>query len=371
MSKQMKIIMITDNLMKGGKERRLMELLVFLESMDNIKINLVLLKNHIEYNAIYQLKNTRLIILERKIKRDPSIFLKLWNICKNFQPEVVHSWGSQPSVYISPICYIKKIPLINGMITNAFLKKLSSTRFRALLTFPLSTKILSNSKAGLLAYRAPLNKSLVIYNGVHLNRFKNLPSRRQIKQELHIKKPFVVGMVGAFHPRKDYDTFFSAVKKVVRWRDDICFLAIGNGTMLDHYKFVTSEIPSDNLKFLGNRDQIEKYINLFDVGVLLTNTNVHQEGLSNAIIEYMAMGKPVIATEGGGTIELVDNYVNGFLVKPHDDNMFIERLYTLLDNESLRKEFGSNGQKKIQNEFSISIMTNKFLKLYNELCDKS
>ena len=57
----------------------------------------------------------------------------------------------------------------------------------------------------------------------------------------------------------------------------------------------------DKIIFLGKIANVENIINIFDIGILITNSKVHGEGVSNSIIEYMALGKPVIATRGGGT----------------------------------------------------------------------
>ena len=78
--------------------------------------------------------------------------------------------------------------------------------------------------------------------------------------------------------------------------------------------------------FLGKRSNVESIINIFDVGILLTNSKVHGEGISNSIMEYMALGKPVIATRGGGTNEVVIEGENGYLIDPFNEDQLIEKI---------------------------------------------
>jgi glycosyltransferase involved in cell wall biosynthesis len=88
---------------------------------------------------------------------------------------------------------------------------------------------------------------------------------------------------------------------------------------------------------------VESYINVMDVCVLATFT----EGISNSVMEYMALGKPVVATEGGGTGELVRSGETGFLVKPSDPGMMAGKIEELISDEELRKRMGEMGKDRI------------------------
>jgi glycosyltransferase involved in cell wall biosynthesis len=95
----------------------------------------------------------------------------------------------------------------------------------------------------------------------------------------------------------------------------------------------------------------------------------HNEGIPNAVMEYMALSKPVIATDSGGTSELVLETVSGFLVD-RDIDLIAENIIQLLDNPSLRKQMGINGRVIIENKFTISKMGAEFVKQYKELSEK-
>ena len=105
----------------------------------------------------------------------------------------------------------------------------------------------------------------------------------------------------------------------------------------------------------------------FDIGVLLNNTKGHGEGISNAIMEYMAAGLPVIATDAGGTPELVKDKISGFLVPAFDPEIVVGKINYLLKNEQIRKEMGQKGRKIIEAEFNLGKMVSSYLNLYQNL----
>ena len=114
---------------------------------------------------------------------------------------------------------------------------------------------------------------------------------------------------------------------------------------------------------MGRKRDVETFINIFDIAVLSS----HTEGISNAILEYMALGKPVIASRGGGTSELVLDNVTGFLTQPCAANAMYEKILLLLENKKLRLKLGNMGRERIMNEFNFRKMLNSFFKIYNTL----
>lgn len=362
-----KILHIVDSLRGGGKERQLIELLKSLDTSDEITNEVILLKNINQYPESKDLKNVRIHILERRIKKDPTIFFKIKKIVKSFNPQIIQSWGSMPSVYALPSVINSNRKFVNYAIQNGICFRYKREWVRSKITFPFSDIILANSYAGIEAYPTIPEKSDVIYNGVHLNRFFNIEKAEVIRARFNITTPYVIGMVGAFHPRKDYDTFLKAARDILNERRDICFLLIGDGINLEKCKEYAKDLPKENIKFLGRQNDVESIINIFDIGVLTTNIRIHREGISNSIIEYMAMGKPVIATQGGGTPEIIDKNINGFILKPEDEIGLKAKIYYLIENSKIRENFGVSAKRKIELGFSIDLMVNSFCNLYKEL----
>ena len=82
---------------------------------------------------------------------------------------------------------------------------------------------------------------------------------------------------------------------------------------------------------------------------------------------YMAMGKPVVATAGGGTTEIIDDGVNGFLVLPSDPEILATKIQLLLDDTALRRIMGQAGLIRIKEAFSIDRMVDDYLSLYRRV----
>ena len=99
----------------------------------------------------------------------------------------------------------------------------------------------------------------------------------------------------------------------------------------------------------------------------MTNTENHGEGISNSIIEYMASGKPVLATRGGGTDEVVKDNYNGYLIEPRDENQLKERISNLYNNRNLLRELGENAQKYVWENFDLEKKTTEYIDIYRNL----
>ena len=367
----MKILFFIDCLVAGGKERRLTQLMKGLRSKKGIEFELVVMRKEIHYKEIFDW-NIKIHYLLRESKKDVSIFSKFYKICKIFQPDIVHCWESMTAIIAVPVCKLLNIKLVNGMVTNTPVKQNIFNKYwlRAKLTFPFSNIIIGNSLAGLSAYGAPVKKSACIYNGMDLARFENLKNKSEVTEEIFgnaSQDIFVVGMVAAFEDRKDYKLLVKAATSLLPFNSNIRFVLVGDGTNFNEIKNQVPSFLSDKIIFLGKKSDIESIVNIFDVGILLTNTKVHGEGISNSIIEYMALCKPVIATRSGGTNELVIDDKNGYLIDGDNDKQLIEKIERFVKNKNLIDELGKNGKQLVNEKFDIKVITGQYINMYNKL----
>ncbi|HBE40756.1 MAG TPA: hypothetical protein DDW27_06050 [Bacteroidales bacterium] len=364
----MKIFFVIDTLGAGGKERRLTELLKALVGKQELKSELVVMSEDIHYNEIYDLGIPVHKVL-RKTVNDPRVFRELYVLIKAYNPDIVHCWESMTAMYLAPVTKILNCILINGMVTNAPVRQniFNKHWLRARLTFPFSEVVVSNSKAGLAAYRVPSDKGVVIYNGFNYDRIKNISDTEIVRRDLNISTRHIVGMVASFTQNKDYATYYNAAQSLLEKRSDVTFLAIGTGTDSEESYSMVEPGNRGHFRFLGRKSGIESYINAMDIGVLSTFT----EGISNAILEYMAFGKPVVATDGGGTSEIVIDGVSGFLIRPSDPSMMADRILVLLNDIDLRRSMGQAGAKRIKESFTIEKMVNEYIKLYMKVLERS
>lgn len=361
---KMKIIFLIDSFRIGGKERRLLELLRFLDEQNNFYSKVVIFKNQIEYSQVKELKKSELIVLHRKFKKDPFVFFRLKKIVKKFNPDIIHSWGSMTSVYSSALSIFINAPLINGMIVKGNCKLFSKDWIRSRITFPFSSVILGNSYAGIKSYKAPIKKSRVIYNGFDFNRITAQNDNESLRKKIGVKTQFVVAMIAAIQPRKDYITYLNTAKKIVGEHDNITFLVVGEG---ESRKELMESYKNENIIFTGNFEDVENLIKIIDIGVLLTNPHLHLEGISNSILEMMAIGKPVIASAGGGTNEIICDEDNGILIPALSEEHLYKNIISLVNDKNKRKYLGKNAIKTVKEKFSIEKMCFDIINLYKEM----
>lgn len=364
----MKILLAVDSLVRGGMERRMLELVKGLRVHQDISLSVVVFSETIDYPEIYEW-DIPVTILKRVPKRNPLVFYRFYKLCKKWKPDLIHSWGTMSAIWAIPACKLLGIKLINGNIVDApenmsfFDKRL----FRARLTFPFSSCVVSNSLAGLKAYKVPQKKGICIYNGIDLNRISGLEDPSEVRKQLNIQTKNVIGMVGSFTKRKDYQTFIEAGLLLLKQRKDLTLLAVGEGPEFERHKQLVPKEYAAHFIFPGIRTDVEAIINTFDIGVLSTNAHVHGEGISNVILEYMALSKPVVATKGGGTAEIVAHRETGILVSPGSAQEMANELYLLLENKEEAIAMGHKGRETVSSKFSLPEMTERYLGLYNSL----
>ena len=268
------------------------------------------------------------------------------------------------SFYISLLRVFKKFIFLDGSIRNANLKIPFKIRLLNAINFFFSDRIISNSKAGLSAYGVH-KKGEVIYNGIDVTKEKIPYNNATIKKTLNITTKYVVGMVATFNEKKDYKTFFRAAEILIEKRKDITFISVGEGPI--YLQMKNQYAKKNSILFLGKKDDVFSFISIFDIGVLSTNGKIHSEGISNTIMEYMLMEKPVVATNGGGTNELLTDGKTGFLINSQIPVALAEKIDTLLNNRNKAQRMGRMGKERIIDKFSLSKMVDKYWIYYRKL----
>jgi glycosyltransferase involved in cell wall biosynthesis len=366
----MKILFFIESLGSGGKERRLLELVHFLEHHSDHEMLLVLTEENIHYGYVHELQIGIKILKRRGLKKDPRLFVEFYKLCNEFKPDVIHTWGSMLAFYALPALIIKKIPHINSHIADAppVINKIDFHYFITYLGFRFSTFILSNTYAGLKAYNLSGSTCRVIYNGISLERFSGLPEKKSIRIKYNIRTTFAVIMVASFSLSKNYGKFLDIAEFLLPIRNDITFLSVGGplGSSTEYDKIKERAGNMNNVMMCGKIDEVESLVNACDIGVLFS----FSEGLSNSIIEYMACGKPVIASDTGGTKEIITNNLTGFLITDETTEEIAGLVTDLLDNEEKRKTIGESARLHIEKNFTVDRMGSDFGRIYSEAASR-
>ncbi|MHA4843652.1 glycosyltransferase family 4 protein [Flavitalea antarctica] len=360
-----RILIFIGSLRAGGKERRLIELLSYLKARNSFRILVVMTKNEIHYSEFYNLNIEYRIIRKKWRKNAITVFIQFYKICKEFNPDIIHTWGRMQSLYAVPAVIMKNTPMVNGQITSApaEINNLTLNRLIDLINFRFSHIILANSRKGFDAFKPPFNKRKLILNGLNLSRFENLPPTTAIKTKYKITTPYTVIMLASFSPAKDYDLFFKLARMVTGLRDDISFIGVGgyDGNDSEYQRMCKLSEDFPRIIFQSEIRDPEALVNACTIGVLFSTNG---EGTSNSILEYMALGKPVLATDAGGNSELIRNGNNGYLIGTETVSEICNLIIGLIDDPEKARLFGERSKRKIHEEFSSDVMGKAFEKVY-------
>lgn len=360
----MKIAYFIDSMKAGGKERQLSYLLSAISQVNDVQM--YIFDEDVFYDEIYKFP-IEIIKIKKEDRYKLKTLRKLHSKLRKFKPEIIHTWDNISQILISGYTKTHKVKIINGSIryggsANSSLKN----RLIKQYCFKTADLIVANSKQGLEVEGLKLSKRVkVIYNGLdQLNKTSFSFEKDDYLPTTINKFSLNVVMVGRFQAAKDYSSFIKLAKKIVATNKLIAFHCIGEGSNRSSTEKEAEILINENIFFWGRRNDIRNILKLFDIGVLLNNTNGHAEGISNAIMEYMQSGLPVIATNAGGTPELIKNIENGFLVPAFDIEEIEKSMLSLLSNEALRHEMGINNIKKISTMFTIEQMIENYKNLY-------
>lgn len=228
----------------------------------------------------------------------------------------------------------------------------------------------SGSVKNYLAVRGiPGPKIHLIYNGLDIKRFDVTTKDRSVfLQKYSLPEEEGIHLISLVanlrHDVKNIPMLLRAAKAVVASNDSAHFVIAGEGELLDMLQEQTVEFGiAGNVHFIGRcADVPELLTNSF--ACVLTST---AEGFSNAILEYMAAGKPVVATNVGGASEAVVHDRSGYLIDSNDDRSLAEHLLDLLQDPAKAARLGGEGKRIVTSKFSEAAQLQQTVELYNSL----
>ncbi len=212
------------------------------------------------------------------------------------------------------------------------------------------------------SYNLSDDKFSIIYNGIKIEDFKSI--NRNKEQDF---KDIIVGIVANLNREvKRVDIFLKAAAYVLRRTNGIRFIVAGDGELKEGLIELAKELGIyRNVRFLGRVENIPQLLSRIDIGVISSDS----EGFSNAILEYMAAGIPVVATDSGGNREIIKQGVNGYLVPVGDFIMMGDFILSLISKNKTRFRMGQNARKMVSEKYSINKSIIKYEHCYELLVD--
>ncbi len=209
--------------------------------------------------------------------------------------------------------------------------------------------------------KVPAGKIKVIHNGI------DIPARTDDVPQIFKDHPgdLWVGIVASLTPVKRHDVLLQAMALAGHSGPGgkVRLLLLGDGPEREKLHALAEQLEiNDNVHFAGAVKNVSAYLYQLDVGVLCSD----REGLSNAILEYMACGLPTVVTAVGGNVELVEDS-NGLCVPPDDPEAMAEALDRLIGDTHLRARLGKGARQKIEQTFSWQRAMEELETYYHDL----
>lgn len=356
-----KKILFVGSINGGGKERRMCELIRYLHELNQYDLFLLTRNtSSADYPYVMECINGYYELTEKVPTRT-----QIKEYIKKITPDIIHSWHTYLTYEIALMRFVlPKFYFVAGFIADGNKDEGIKERVRTWISCAMSDVVVSNSWAGIYAHKAPKRKSVVIYNGFNPKRIPADNIVIKTREELQIGDSRVVVMAARMDKMKDFDTFLDAIKILNTKTTGVKYLLCGKGEKEEDYKKRVKLEKIDNVLFLGFRKDIEVIYKMSALSVLCS-AKIHNEGVSNSIMESMAMGTPVIATQSGGTPEIIEDGKNGYIIKTEDAVSLVEKIETLLNSEELMVNMSKASIMTIKKKFSIKKMVDDYLVVYS------
>ena len=310
--------------------------------------------------------------------RDPLAFNEIYHLIKGKQFDVVHTHTSKGGFLGRFAAKLAGIPVIihtvHGFAFHEFtnpLAKFFYLQLEKLASHFCDMLISVNNEDRIGAIEAGIvvpNKIVTIINGIDLSQFSPNQDVTALRKKLGFPENCsIVGTVGRLVSQKGYEYLLHAIPEVLRFHPDTFFVFTGDGPLKAEFQaFVDNAGIADRCRFLGFRQDIPQLLNCFDIFVLPSLW----EGLSITLLEAMAAGRAIIATNIKGNREVVTHGTNGYLCRPMSSGSIADGIKELMANPELAQQLGRQAFCDANQRFDERLMLKQTMELYLRLLGK-
>lgn len=348
----------------GGLETVLVNLINVLPTENFQHVIVSLTDSSLQMQSRIHVENVELIQLHKLSGNDFGIYFKLWKLFRQYRPQIVHSYNIATLEY-QFIAFLANVPFRIHAEHGRDIFDLdgSNKKYQILRRIinpfvhywiPVSKELKQWLKN---TVKIPIEKVQLIYNGINLELYK--PVNRSSKEF------FTIATVGRAVPVKNQLTLIKAVELLVKQNSEIQhqlrLVIVGDGELFSMLQtYILENKLENNIELLGSRDDVSAILQTVDLFVLPSLA----EGIALTLLEAMATALPVIATNVGGNPELIIDGKNGSLIPIQDEKRLAAVILNYLNSPDLCKKHGVAARKTVEEQFSLSVMTNKYLALY-------
>ncbi len=368
---------IIDRLDTGGLENGLINLINRMP-LEQYRHTVICLRDYTAFRNRIQRPEVTVHALHKRPGQDWGLYLRLWRLLRRLRPAIVHTRNLATLEAQAPAWLAGVRARVHGEHGwDAAGPEAVAERHHQLrrLCKPLVGRYVALSLEihDYLRHRigVPAQRIALICNGVDGERFRSAGSDPQRRAVLPAgfapADALVVGTVGRMQAVKDQPTLARAFLRLLEsdpgLRRRLRLVLVGDGPLRHECKSLLEAAGVANLAWLpGNRDDVPELLRCFDLFVLPSRA----EGISNTLLEAMASGLPVVATQVGGNSELVEDGITGHLVPAADPKTLAATIGQYL-NPDLLAAHGAAGRRRMEQRFSMQAMVDGYLAVYDGL----
>jgi glycosyltransferase involved in cell wall biosynthesis len=346
--KKIKIYHIISSLPRGGRERQLATIVANTD-FDEYPTGIIYFNS--TPNSYIQEYGLQAHVIKVTSRNFAGRLFELHQLIKEYRPDVVYTWGNLEAVFALLLSLYHQFAFVNGAIRHGIRSRQFSHYFRTFVLH-LSRHVVANSHAGLKVNN--LKRGFVLYNGIDEKFLIPLADRSARRLELtRIPGNTIIFVsVANLLPYKDYHTVIKALERIKGQNSDFHYLILGDGLLRQELEdLIRKSNLVNHVTIVGNLENVHEYLKISDVFIHSSKG----EGCSNAILEAMAAGLPIIATNTGGTPEIVSE-ANGFLFAYQSVLELANLLAYSLANPDARRKLGENSRSLVNQRFLINEM---------------
>ena len=319
-------------------------------------------------------------VIPVELRHKPGSILKLLGIIKKYKIHIIHTHNMLADRRGCVAGWLGRVPIVVTTIhtlmnTDRFGEQKRGTsiwQYNFLLKH-VPKKIIALSEEVKRHTRKELNlednRISLIHNASDLSRLNKSVNKQEKKREFGIDEDCcVVGTVGRLVELKGYPYFIKAASLILqKFPEKLKFLIVGDGYMSDELRNLAKGLGiADKIIFAGQRRDVPEILHIFDVFVLPS----YYEGLPRSIIEAQACGVAVVATNVGGTPEVVINDKTAILVPSKDEKAIAKAVIDLLTNKDKARRMGNAGREWVQKQFDAPVFIKRTEALFEDLIRK-
>jgi glycosyltransferase involved in cell wall biosynthesis len=328
-------------------------------------------------------KGVKIVTLPSLIRRlspfhDLMSLIALIRIFRRERPHIVHTHTSKAGIIGRWAAFVAGVPLIvhtpHGHVFWGYFGKIATRLF--ILAERVTSRVTDRlimitdcEREDHLAMKVSRpGMSVTIHSGIELGLFDvKSPDPAGERRRLNLPQDAsVVGAVGRLTAVKGHRYLIEAAARIIGRRKNTFFVFLGDGELLSELQTLASDLGIlANLRFPGWRSDVSAVMSTFDV-FALPSIN---EGMGKVLVEAMAMGIPIVASDVGGVPDLVSHGTNGFLVPVANADGLADAIERLLRDGRLREQMGRQG-REIAPAFGADSMVRKIEHLYDSLLEE-